>query len=1121
MNFGAAVISSNSQGAGGASIRGIVVTTGSTYAWTVQAFAQYPNAYLYASDATGIIATSTQAISVGQSPNEVKLEFTARSDLVNVGVKFTGASLGDNVYITEVDLPESSCVGKTGSFARGQLKGTWTGLADDSGRILYQKIRKGPLSHVRMSSLKNMLTVAPSVNNVSLGGSGLGSLTDIGLACNAGNNASNSDLRGLGSADSGGFSFQFDFAIVSGNRTLNNLSLLECTTACSQDSQCKALTWTSSINVCSLAYTTTAVATPNSIAAFRRALGTRYFRIRQNSTMSQPWQVAKAVLFTGFGLNNMAPAINVTATTTTVGSKASHVIIGDPKLSWVAASSSEQALTFDYGTQRTSVRSVFVQSQSSWPNTLVFEESDDGIVWWYISSVDGVVQNATIDVIGINGGVGGSVNPVYTFKRGSGFMFQDICSMINCGSDSTYSLVMSFNIDAPGGTGSRTKTLLSTQDSTSALATKDSFISMTGSTSRGGTLVNGYSWTRMGISVAKDSIAVNTMGNQDLFSTDPTAFRISGTSQNLRLFTNGLSDGKCSISADNPVGLVNEVMLFSRPLSVNELENVVESMRVKCGGAPGECSDHGYCRDGHCVCERSEIGGWKGETCSTVACPGIPECNDRGSCSHGACQCDSQYTGVSCESKKCPGGDVPCSGHGTCTTSWDVTYCTCQPGYRGADCSLHICPGDLALPNGQYVQCSGNGVCDTATGTCACAFGVSTNVRGYKIIQGCEGSLINFQCNDGLIHIMTARYGRSDTLSCASTSPSVGYSCHSETSLFVVRNLCEGRTTCSVSASYTLFGDPCVGVNKELIVSYSCVLSTNTLEIAGTDCSLRIPITSLAMDLDARAYQGGPIASTGSSNLQWAAKNTELRDGAKAWYLPDTNMWVSSGEYAVTQAYTIAYWLDWRRWNNDFRTLIRGDSDHQVIVMHDSTSLGSWDNRGFSGFHNSSTNIKYGWELLITMGTGTNDSTYFGNQDFIECRSSSHFCRYSGNTDRAFSGNKVKWLGYSTQGPGHVAQVLIYERYLSGAEMIQLWDATKSSFGMNYVYVGCFLDYAGTGRAMGSLETDTAVSDLLTMPVGNREDPIDACARAALRKGFQIFAVQVGFQFSQSDIVDL
>lgn len=67
-----------------------------------------------------------------------------------------------------------------------------------------------------------------------------------------------------------------------------------------------------------------------------------------------------------------------------------------------------------------------------------------------------------------------------------------------------------------------------------------------------------------------------------------------------------------------------------------------------------------------------------------------------------------------------------CSGHGRCVGN---TRCECDDGYTYSyDCSARTCPTDMSwadLPQStgtahQIVECSGKGICDRKTGTCAC-----------------------------------------------------------------------------------------------------------------------------------------------------------------------------------------------------------------------------------------------------------------------------------------------------------------------------------------------------------------------------------------------------------------
>lgn len=69
-----------------------------------------------------------------------------------------------------------------------------------------------------------------------------------------------------------------------------------------------------------------------------------------------------------------------------------------------------------------------------------------------------------------------------------------------------------------------------------------------------------------------------------------------------------------------------------------------------------------------------------------------------------------------------------CNGKGTCDK---YARCTCALGYTGADCSLRTCPVGIAwsdFPTATdtahaITECSNRGICDRASGVCACMQG--------------------------------------------------------------------------------------------------------------------------------------------------------------------------------------------------------------------------------------------------------------------------------------------------------------------------------------------------------------------------------------------------------------
>uniref|UniRef100_A0A8C2FYA3 SUEL-type lectin domain-containing protein n=1 Tax=Cyprinus carpio TaxID=7962 RepID=A0A8C2FYA3_CYPCA len=80
-----------------------------------------------------------------------------------------------------------------------------------------------------------------------------------------------------------------------------------------------------------------------------------------------------------------------------------------------------------------------------------------------------------------------------------------------------------------------------------------------------------------------------------------------------------------------------------------------------------------------------------------------------------------------------------------------------------------------------------------------------------------------------VIHIQSANYGRTDSSTCSTGRPPAQLSktdCYTLNSQTVVASrsvlICEGKSSCSILASNSVFSDPCVGTFKYLNISYSC-----------------------------------------------------------------------------------------------------------------------------------------------------------------------------------------------------------------------------------------------------------------------------------------------------------
>ncbi|XP_067384124.1 L-rhamnose-binding lectin SML-like isoform X1 [Channa argus] len=88
----------------------------------------------------------------------------------------------------------------------------------------------------------------------------------------------------------------------------------------------------------------------------------------------------------------------------------------------------------------------------------------------------------------------------------------------------------------------------------------------------------------------------------------------------------------------------------------------------------------------------------------------------------------------------------------------------------------------------------------------------------------CEGSVLNLQCDKGkVLYIHSADYGRHDQTTCSYQRPAgqvQNVQCSRASN--IVAQSCNGRNSCTVSASNSVFGDPCVGTYKYLEVAYIC-----------------------------------------------------------------------------------------------------------------------------------------------------------------------------------------------------------------------------------------------------------------------------------------------------------
>jgi hypothetical protein len=132
-------------------------------------------------------------------------------------------------------------------------------------------------------------------------------------------------------------------------------------------------------------------------------------------------------------------------------------------------------------------------------------------------------------------------------------------------------------------------------------------------------------------------------------------------------------------------------------------------------------------------------------------------------------------------------------------------------------------------------------VCVTVQGTeCGAKEPILAIGNKHKNVA-CEGSSKTLSCPAGkTISVNAASYGRHDGTTCPHSATS-NRNCHATNSLEKVKKMCEGKTSCTVTASHGIFGDPCAGTYKYLSVDYECTDSKTALACESQYTDLSCP----------------------------------------------------------------------------------------------------------------------------------------------------------------------------------------------------------------------------------------------------------------------------------------
>ncbi|KAK7132557.1 hypothetical protein R3I93_018938 [Phoxinus phoxinus] len=153
---------------------------------------------------------------------------------------------------------------------------------------------------------------------------------------------------------------------------------------------------------------------------------------------------------------------------------------------------------------------------------------------------------------------------------------------------------------------------------------------------------------------------------------------------------------------------------------------------------------------------------------------------------------------------------------------------TCASGKPANQLSNKLCRTEASLSI-MSARCDGRKSCtvpavnsvfsDPCVGTYK-YLDVSYNCIPAKTSVTCENHRSVIKCCKGVIHVHHANYGRRDLATCPHTLATTPDCYSPQTSS--LRSRCDGKKSCQLNASNSVFSDPCVGVYKYLEVTYSC-----------------------------------------------------------------------------------------------------------------------------------------------------------------------------------------------------------------------------------------------------------------------------------------------------------
>ncbi|XP_035863965.1 L-rhamnose-binding lectin SML-like [Sander lucioperca] len=91
---------------------------------------------------------------------------------------------------------------------------------------------------------------------------------------------------------------------------------------------------------------------------------------------------------------------------------------------------------------------------------------------------------------------------------------------------------------------------------------------------------------------------------------------------------------------------------------------------------------------------------------------------------------------------------------------------------------------------------------------------------------GSDGNVQHLSCDDGVISVQTALYGRADAVTCSEGRPPAQLAnthCSQAGTVDVIKKRCDGKRECELNINVFYTSDPCYGTYKYLHTTYTCI----------------------------------------------------------------------------------------------------------------------------------------------------------------------------------------------------------------------------------------------------------------------------------------------------------